>query len=659
MRLEKIRIQNYRLLHNVELNIDKGLTLVVGRNNSGKTSLFSLLLAIFSGDKINKLSFSDFSLLNIKKLKAIKSLETEIEVPIITVEIIIDYSEVVDNYPPSLQPFIIDLDEEIKHIKIVLDFKIDGKARENDFKNELLELNIDSNSTATKYDFLVKKYFNWIVYTEDPTNTSNKQIITQPELFNLIRSSFLSAQRFLQDQETVRANSIGEVMRKIVTSLPESNVIKSGFEKSILQIQSDLTNVSNKFVEEIKGKIGCFGSDDIEEISAEMVIDPDKILPFLQMSYLHDEGVNFPEHFNGLGRRNLLLISMKLVEAAYLYKYAQTRAPLNFIFIEEPEAFFHPQMQEVFIKNLLEFKVNIERQILGTVGEWKIQFIISTHSSHIANQEDFNKIRYFKKDKDLKNTVQIKDLSEFNDQENADFLKRYLTLTRCDLFFADKAILYEGMAERLIMPRVLNIYKKDNPNSKLHSQYVTLIEVGGAYAHKFFSFLKWLGLPTLIVTDLDSVKEVKARDKNGVMRTNLNKCMVSEGKTTSNSCISSWFKSHSGKLTVNKLLNMPNKQKKQENLLLAYQIYEDKRGLKVCGRSFEEAFILANLELFPDIYKQDSDASDIEKNLWEKYGNLKSSEKTAFAFEYTFENINWIIPRYIKEGLSFLEKEEP
>ena len=83
MKLERIRIKNYRLLHNVELNIDKDLTLVVGRNNSGKTSLFSLLLAIFSGDKINKLSFSDFSLSNIKKLKAIKDIDTEIEIVIL------------------------------------------------------------------------------------------------------------------------------------------------------------------------------------------------------------------------------------------------------------------------------------------------------------------------------------------------------------------------------------------------------------------------------------------------------------------------------------------------------------------------------------------------------------------------------------------------
>ncbi len=39
--------------------------------------------------------------------------------------------------------------------------------------------------------------------------------------------------------------------------------------------------------------------------------------------------------------------------------------------------------------------------------------------------------------------------------EDKKFLHQYMTLTRCDLFFADKAILVEGLSERLLLPVII------------------------------------------------------------------------------------------------------------------------------------------------------------------------------------------------------------
>lgn len=41
MQLTKIKIKNYRLLVNAELEVDPKTTLIVGRNNTAKTSCFS------------------------------------------------------------------------------------------------------------------------------------------------------------------------------------------------------------------------------------------------------------------------------------------------------------------------------------------------------------------------------------------------------------------------------------------------------------------------------------------------------------------------------------------------------------------------------------------------------------------------------------------
>ena len=51
MRLHKIEIQNFRLLGKVELLLEAKSTVIVGRNNSGKTSLTELFRRLLGGIK--------------------------------------------------------------------------------------------------------------------------------------------------------------------------------------------------------------------------------------------------------------------------------------------------------------------------------------------------------------------------------------------------------------------------------------------------------------------------------------------------------------------------------------------------------------------------------------------------------------------------------
>ena len=62
----------------------------------------------------------------------------------------------------------------------------------------------------------------------------------------------------------------------------------------------------------------------------------------------------------------------------------------------------HPQMQTVFIKNITDFLAK---------NEFNVQVIISTHSSHILTNAQFESIRYFAKNA---YSTQIKDLRKFH-----------------------------------------------------------------------------------------------------------------------------------------------------------------------------------------------------------------------------------------------------
>ena len=109
------------------------------------------------------------------------------------------------------------------------------------------------------------------------------------------------------------------------------------------------------------------------------------------------------------------------------------------LFIEEPEAHTHPQMQYVFIKNI---KRLLKDGIQRADGEARsLQYIISTHSSHIVADSDFDDIKYLKKEGD-NNVIakNLKDLKKEYDKKTSQyqFLTQYLTISRAEIIFCRK-----------------------------------------------------------------------------------------------------------------------------------------------------------------------------------------------------------------------------
>src|SRR3546814_13599129 len=73
----------------------------------------------------------------------------------------------------------------------------------------------------------------------------------------------------------------------------------------------------------------------------------------------------------------------------------------------------------------------------------------------------------------------------------------YTTLIRtCDLFFAEKAVLVEGTTERILVPEILRkldaARRQAGGRAEIRAQYITLLEIGGAYAYLFEPLLEFL-----------------------------------------------------------------------------------------------------------------------------------------------------------------------
>jgi len=434
------------------------------------------------------------------------------------------------------------------------------------------------------------------VLAVDPGDPTNTKALEWATLRGVLASGFITAQRGLDDVTNKERDVLGKVLEALLKNAMSDSAdekdrkVAEDLETAVEEIQTGIDTGFNQQLQALLPAFSLFGYPGFADpaLRTETTLDVERLLTnHTKVHYAGVNGINLPEAYNGLGARNLIFILLKLLEFFKAFLAQKTAPGVHLIFIEEPEVHLHPQMQEVFIAQLSQ---------------------IAAEFSKTFNNGGTPK-------------------------NNLEFLHKYMTLTRCDLLFADKAVLIEGTSERLLLPKMIEKIEAEQPKApKLSSQYVSVVEVGGAYAHLFFPLVVFLELPTLLITDLDTTK------KNAANR--YVACKVSEGQRTSNTCIKAWFESQ--EITSRELIQKTDADKTKNILRLAYEVPELPGA--TCGRSFEDAFILANHALF-GLAAPTEDAA-VER--------AQDEGKSDFALRLAIEQTTWVVPRYIAEGLRWL-----
>lgn len=494
MYINKIHIQNYRNYNDFTMNFHKGLNVIIGSNNSGKTGL---LYAIYLLKYPSTVSVDDFNKNNLLKYTELY----DDNPPEIVIEYYISHRIAEDDTNDEsiirLLPFLgikefeenrTEKDGKVEYniaAKIKAVFSLDVKYLD-DYKKEF-KLTNNFDEYFMMLNRFVEKHYSWS-YTNGITDTKAEQKMAT-SVFDI---RLIEAER---TNEEVRKETKREIdaFARDSEHAAELDALKKGVSNDLKKILNDsITKLSDLFEKEDneiglkKGNVSIFS-----DVKAQFSVSDAYVTEVKDTK----SGFVVPLQYNGLGYNNLINIYMliKLTEI-------QKGRDFKILCLEEPEAHLHPAMQYKLFKYLKNLDKN---------NELNQQIFVTTHSSNIsavAGIDNMFMLSYERSDEysdccqqSLKE--QFKDSDGKTEKEDAKLhLTKFLDVTRSDMLFADKVILVEGIAEKLLMPLFM-----DACGCSYEDEHISVVEIGGKHFEHFIELFNGnaVNKKVLCITDKD------------------------------------------------------------------------------------------------------------------------------------------------------------
>lgn len=644
-----------------EVDIASATTLIVGKNNSGKTTITKALEKLLQ----NNFNANDFNFAYLTRLLEQYKKHHFVNMPTLCFKLIIGFNkeiktDLVTNIFPFMtientgnseeKSFEINIRYELKEQET---FKKDIQAIIEKYKGkELLFQKFIDVMNETSFEL---KYFN-----------SNDEAVEKSKfkLSNLINAEHIRANKNISE------TSLSETFNKIIRY--KYDMKNLNLDNKIEEINETITGEIKDFNDtSINSVLNKIEDNKRFEVRLSSDLTVDKLMKSLIKYEYTEHGLHIPEGQFGLGYANLMSIIGYLIDYIEKYPDGENNSKLNLIFIEEPEAFMHPQMQELFIKNI---NSAIKELLNGYSKKINTQIVITTHSAHILNSKihtsnSFNNISYIATQNNEANVVNLNDstiISSETDpmkkENDLKFIKKHIKFKVSDMFFADAIIFVEGVTEETLVSFYI-----DN-DDLLNKYYITIFNINGAHGLVYHDLIKLLKIPAIVITDLDierTKEEKKAENPKKEDNKDPEYIQIAslDTRTTTNATIQKYKKNSN-------VSDIPDHYE-DENLYITFQ---SEKIEEYYATSFEEAFILQNhsndilntvlKKLKPNIYKEiigdPEDKTNLAKNsykLQKKLSKSKSDFANTLLYELSIKSDikkHPKLPTYIDNALAWL-----
>lgn len=504
MKIQKVKIHNFRSVEEAEFNLDD-YTLLIGENNAGKTTIITAIRMFYEDKGLKFVEARDFP----KFL--VSDNESWVEITYVTTD------EEQEN-----------LKEEYKSVDRLLTVRKYLKSAEKSHKGNLYA-----------YENGVLTHENQFYGSTNVGKSKIGKILYIPALSKTDDGLKMSGPSPLRDM-------VNYVFVKVVEKSDSFKNLSTAFESFNTKITEEETSDGfsiTSLTDDINGEIGQFGLGFGLGLNT---IKPNDIVKNLISHSFKDSNLDSEiNDVSALGQgvqRHLIYTLIRLSS-----KYSETKTAkkkdfspdLTIILFEEPEAFLHPSQQEQLNISLRTLSKEDNQQILITshsstftskniqdlkniirinkkVGKAKTYQLESTDLDTLLN-DNIGLYTYFcnilqdpNESEELKKKVRKGYGDDVPDQAKKmleEALKYFLWLDseRSSMFFAKHVIICEGASEKIFVDYMLN----ENWHELKKKHLYCLDALGKFNIHRYMNLLGCLGIEHSIVMDRDNDKDIQ------------------------------------------------------------------------------------------------------------------------------------------------------
>ena len=514
MYIKEINILNFRSFKEALIPFHEGVNVIIGHNNTGKSNLLRAMGLVLGYSNGHRIGTSDlFYETDVAELQR--------QSPRIKITLVLRRSADENLYSADMALFANMMTDPAlsEEAELRYEFKLDDSQEQN-YKADV------ANAITAKEIWKIIEQDYIRLYKSSRSGGNQAAGININETLGQIDFQFLDAIRDVSHDLYAGYNPLlRDVLNFFIDYSVKNDVTKTEDEikEQLKALRDDFVQQSRPLMQTLQNRL-----QDGKNVFLKYALDtgatfngaePDfdgtvtenEMFSVLRMFIKYAVGIEVPATYNGLEYNNLIYMSLLLAKMqadgniAYMKRNAKV---LSFLAVEECEAHLHPAMQYKFLKFLQDNNWN------GHVR----QIFMTSHSTQIASAVKLDDLICLTSPALGQINVgyprAIYKEESSNDMVSKQYVQRFLDATKADMFFANRLIFVEGIAEELLLPVFARYLNKN-----LTDEHVLVVNMGGRYFNHFLKLFDTKNPYTInkkivCLTDIDPCRKKKGDDRN-------------------------------------------------------------------------------------------------------------------------------------------------